>query len=95
MKEVLNDFEYEGLRSNTLMGPAGFFQMQHNSKSGLKPVPVAAFYPDTQTYEIIAPLKWRTLDGQPPFDRIHYNHIMEPLVPRYSFGILIGKNKKY
>ena len=90
MKDTFNNFEYEGLRSNTLMGPAGFYQMQQNNNSAWSPVPVSAFYPDTQTYEVISPLKWRTLNGQPPLDRIHYNHIMEPLVPRYSVGILIG-----
>ena len=90
LKKELTIFEYEGLPSNTFLGPAGFYQMRESKRSGLQPVPVAAFYPDTQKYEVIAPLKWRTLDGQPPLDRIHYNHIVEPLVPRHSVAILIG-----
>ena len=91
MKEVLNNFEYEGLRTNTLMGPAGFYQMQqYNNK--LKAVPVAAFYPDTERYEVIAPMKWQTLSGEAPLDRIHYIRIQEPLVTKHSLGILIGKN---
>ena len=90
MKEVLNDFEYEGLRTNTLMGPAGFFQMQQNSESGLKPVPVAAFNPSSGKYEILAPLQWLTANGDAPWDRIHFVNIHEPLVKRHTIGILIG-----
>ena len=89
-KEELGQFEYEGLRTNTLMGPAGFFQILEDKNMNLKPVPVAAYYPDTQKYEVIKPVKWQTLNGQPPLDRIHYNHIRQNLVPKHSLGILLG-----
>ena len=89
-KEELEHFEYEGLRTNSLKGPAGFFQMQEDDSSGLKPVGVGVFYPDTQKYEVIAELKWRTLNGQSPLDEIHYNKVRQPLISNHYLVIFMG-----
>ena len=92
IREEYEKFEYEGKRLNTLMGTAGFFQMQENKTTGLlQPVPVASFDPFSQKYSIQSQLKWRTFDGNAPFDRIRYVTIHDLLIPTSSVGVLVGK----
>ena len=92
IKEEFRSFKYEGEELNTLLGSGGIYQMQKDTPdSRIRPVAVASYDPHEDKYETLAPVKWRTVDGQAPFDRIQYIHYQKLLVPKTTSIIIIGK----
>ena len=89
-RDELNKYVNNGHKLNKLMDKAGFFQMQEIEQGNLKPVAVAEYHPDDQTYTQLAPLKWRTSDGKTPFDRILYIDFRDLLLSKAIVGSFVG-----
>ena len=85
----IHSFEDHGITNE--IGLTGFFQMQlvdpgKENSTDFKVVPVAflnAFKKPWQL-ELLQPLKWRTIDNQPPLDSIR---VITALVPLVNIGV--------